>query len=105
MIVGGNAEFDFVGLPVGDRHSLQGGQRFIGGVLDLRRQTHERLIKVEVQLQTMKDELDKTAIMVKDMHTLLTKAQGARWVVFGLIATGGAVAGWAAALKHLSVIK
>lgn len=51
----------------------------------------ERIRALEVRLDHMSESLDRTALRVQEMHDLVMRAQGAKWVIVGFAAIGGAV--------------
>ena len=53
---------------------------------------NERMAVLETKVQHLSDQLEDTHKKVDEMHSLLLQAKGARWVIIGMAAVGGAVA-------------
>jgi phage-related minor tail protein len=67
--------------------------------------TREKVIRLEAKIERLEDELRAIGDKVGEMHTLLLKAQGAKWGV-GLVliligAAGGTAASYAKSLLPL----
>ena len=55
--------------------------------------TRDRVIRLEAQLEHMANQLDQMIEKVGSMHDLLQQARGAKWIIVGSAAIGGALAG------------
>jgi hypothetical protein len=58
----------------------------------------ERMAILETKVQHLSDQLEDTHRKVDEMHSLLLQAKGARWVIIGMAAVGGAIASFATKL-------
>lgn len=61
-------------------------------------ETRERLILLESEVRHMADDMRGMQRKVDEMHDLLMKAQGARWLLVGFATMGGAAAAFFAKL-------
>jgi hypothetical protein len=59
---------------------------------------NERMAVLETKVQHLSDQLEDTHKKVDEMHSLLLQAKGARWVIIGMAAVGGAIASVATTL-------
>jgi hypothetical protein len=59
---------------------------------------NERMAVLETKVQHLSDQLEDTHKKVDEMHSLLLQAKGARWVIIGMAAIGGAIASVATTL-------
>lgn len=55
--------------------------------------TRDRLIQLEVEVKYLTEKLDIMSDKVSEMHDVLLKARGFQWLMIGLIAAVGFVAG------------
>ena len=67
--------------------------------------TRDRVIRLEAQLEHMAEQLDKMVTTVSSMHDLLQQARGAKWIIVGSAAIGGALAGKFASFASLFAAK
>ena len=54
--------------------------------------TRDKVIRLEVEMHAMRNEVAKMSAKVDELHELLTQARGARWMLMILIALGGFMA-------------
>lgn len=54
--------------------------------------TRDRVIALETDVKHLSATVDTMAEQVKDMHTLLQQAKGARWAILTMAAVGGFIA-------------
>jgi hypothetical protein len=59
---------------------------------------NERMAVLETKVQHLSEQLEDTHKKVDEMHSLLLQAKGARWVIIGMAAIGGAIASVATTL-------
>jgi hypothetical protein len=62
----------------------------------------ERVAKLEVQIAHLTAKLDDTHQKVEEMHEILLRAKGARWVIVGLAGFAGLASGVIATLAPWS---
>jgi hypothetical protein len=60
--------------------------------------TRDRLIRLEVEVTHLTNKLEDVSDKVSEMHDVLMKATGAKWLLFAIIAGLGFVAGKIGAL-------
>lgn len=60
--------------------------------------TRDRLIQLEAEVTYLTKQLDSISQKVSEMHDVLMKATGAKWLLFALIAGVGFLAGKIGAL-------
>ena len=63
---------------------------------------NERMAVLETKVQHLSEQLEDTHRKVDEMHSLLLQAKGARWVIIGMAAIGGAIASFATKLLPVS---
>jgi len=54
--------------------------------------TRDKVIRLETEMAAMRNDVAKMAAKVDELHTLLTQARGARWMLMLLIAIGSFMA-------------
>jgi len=54
--------------------------------------TRDKVIRLETEMAAMRHDVTKMAEKVDELHTLLTQAKGARWMLFILVALGSFMA-------------
>ena len=54
--------------------------------------TRDKVIRLETEMAAMRSDVAKMAAKVDELHTLLTQARGARWMLMVLIALGSFMA-------------
>lgn len=54
--------------------------------------TRDRVIALERDMKHMSEAVEKMAVQVSEMHTLLQQAKGARWAIVGAATIGGFMA-------------
>ena len=54
--------------------------------------TRDKVIRLETEMAAMRSDVAKMAAKVDELHTLLTQARGARWMLIALVAIGSFMA-------------
>ena len=54
----------------------------------------QRITRLEVEMEHLKEKMDDTNTKVTEMHDLLTRARGAKWFVVGLAGLAGYIASY-----------
>jgi hypothetical protein len=56
--------------------------------------TRDRVIRMEAEVENLEQKVDHMSKKIDDMHDVLMQARGARYVIVGAAAIGGAVTGF-----------
>ena len=69
-----------------------------GGPWKMTDDTRERIAILETQMKHLADQLEDTHAKVSELHAIMLQAKGARYVIVGAAAVGGAIASFAVKL-------
>lgn len=61
----------------------------------------QRITRLEVELEHLKEKMEDTHEKVVEMHDLLTRARGAKWFIVGMAALAGYLASYAPKLSAI----
>lgn len=72
----------------------------MGAVMDS--DTRDRVIRMEAEVDNLEKKVDQMSQKIDDMHNVFMQARGARYVIIGAAAIGGAVTGFLVKLIPLT---
>lgn len=56
--------------------------------------TRDRVIRMEAEVDNLEKKVDEMSKKIDDMHNVFMQARGARYVIIGAAAIGGAITGF-----------
>lgn len=56
--------------------------------------TRDRVIRMEAEVDNLEKKVDQMSKKIDDMHDIFMQARGARYIIIGAAAIGGAVTGF-----------